>query len=199
MNFRPCGWVLFACLPALASVASAGLQTNSSPSDTGIESPWDVRTTLIDILKQADRLRPVLTQLDPQQWSDKKGASSVYIVQRTTAQHQLNDLTTAANLFSQKTESLPLGLDLYFRLEALDVTARSLDEGAKQYAARVQSDKLAQLIAADFTSREKLQTYLRDLSKTAEENFKIADAEAQRCRATISSEAPAHSQEKKKR
>jgi hypothetical protein len=188
------GWALLACLAALVPAGWAGPQNVSGESqNAGLETPWTVRKTIADVLNQADKLRPLFTQLDPQQWSEKKGAPDLYIVQRTTAQRQLNDLTVATNLFSQKVESLPVGLDLYFRLEALDVTARSLEQGARAYADRATADKLAQLIAADFTSREQLQVYLRDLATTAEENFKIADEEAQRCRGTISREAPAAS------
>ncbi|HSU32255.1 MAG TPA: hypothetical protein VLJ11_13575 [Bryobacteraceae bacterium] len=194
MKFSPRGWALLACLAASVPAVWAGPQTMSTQAqDAGLETPWTVRKTIAGVLSQTDKLRPLFAQLDPQQWSDKKGAPGLYVAQRSTAQRQLNDLTVATNLFSQKVESLSLGLDLYFRLEALDVTARSLQEGAKAYADRATADKLAQLIAADFTSREQLQNYLRDLATSEEENFKIADEEAQRCRGTISREAPAAS------
>ncbi len=192
MNSCPRGWALLICLAVLVPAARATAQTPSTgASDSGLETPWDVRKTIADVLKQADQLRPVLLGLDPQQWSAQKGAPDAYIVQRSAAERQLNDLTIATKLFSGRPESLSLGLDLYFRLEALDTTARSLDEGAKEYANRATADKLAQLIAADFNSRQQLRSDLRDLAKSQEEDFKIADEEAQRCRGTISREAPA--------
>lgn len=198
MNSCRRGWLLLVCLAALVLAARTNAQTPSvGASDSGLETPWDVRKTIADVLKQADELRPVLQHLDPQQWSAQKGAPDAYIVQRSAAERQLNDLAIVTKLFSQKPESLSLGLDLYFRLEALDVTARSLDAGAKEYADRATADKLAQLIAADFTSRQELQSDLRDLAKSQEENFKIADEEAQRCRGTISREAPASKRTKK--
>lgn len=200
MNSCLRGWVLLLCLAALVPAARATAQTSSAgATEDGLESPWDVRKTIADVLKQVDQLGPLLSGLDPQQWSSKKGAPDAYIVQRSTAERQLNDLAVATKLFAQKPESLSLGLDLYFRLEALDVTASSLDEGAKEYADRATADKLAQLIAADFTSRQQLQVDLRDLAKSQEEDFKIADEEAQRCRGTISREAPAVSSRRKKK
>ena len=86
---------------------------------------------------------------------------------------------------SQKTDSLSLALDTYFRLEALDVTTRSFEEGAQRYANRATADKLNALIARNFNNRERLRDYIRDLAANTEQNFKIADDEAQRCRAMI--------------
>lgn len=199
MKLCPRGWVLLIFLAALVPASRINAQTTATgAADAGLETPWAVRRTIADVLKQADQLRPLFQSLDPQQWSSKKGAPDAYIVQKSTAQRQLNDLVVATKLFSEKPEKLSLGLDLYFRLEALDVTARSLDEAAREYADRATADKLAQLIAADFTSRQQLQTDLRDLARDQEENFRIADEEAQRCRAAISREAPAASRRTKK-
>lgn len=199
MKLCPRGWVLLLVLAALVPASRINAQTTATAAaDVGLESPWDVRRTIADVLKQADQLRPLFQQLNPQQWSSQKGAPDAYILQKSTAERQLNDLVVATKLFSEKPEKLSLGLDLYFRLEALDVTARSLDEAAREYADRATADKLAQLIAADFTSRQQLQTDLRDLAKDQEENFRIADEEAQRCRAALSREAPAASRRTKK-
>ena len=204
MNSCPRGWVLLICLAALVPAVGITAQTTTQAPSTGapeegLETPWNVRKTIADVLTQVDQLRPVLAHLDPQQWSAQKGAPDAYIVQRSAAERQLNDLAIATKLFSQKPETLSLGLDLYFRLEALDVTARSLNEGAREYSDRATADKLAQLIAANFTSRQQLQSDLTDLAKSQEENFKIADEEAQRCRGTISREAPAVSGKRTKK
>jgi hypothetical protein len=190
------GWGLFLCLTALVAAArpasrEIGAQTSSAAApEAGLETPWNVRQTIADVLKQVDQLGPVLQRLNPQQWSEVKGAPDAYIAQHATARRQLNDLSVATKLFAQKPESLSLGLDLYFRLEALDVTARSLENGTREYADRASADKLSQLIGADFTSRQQLQSYFTDLARTKEENFKIADEEAQRCRGIISREPP---------
>ena len=67
--------------------------------------------------------------MDPQQWFKLKGAPSTYIIQWQTAQRQLSDVEITTNLLSQKTDSLALALDTYFRLEALEVThAHSMKE-----------------------------------------------------------------------
>jgi len=162
----------------------------------GLESPWDVRKILSDLTVQTGQLKPLLTELNPQQWADK-GASSTYILQWQTSQRQLNDVLVSINRLSQKTESLSLALDTYFRMEALEITARSLNEGVGRYGPRAMADRLNAYVAHSFDSRERLRDYLEDLAASTEQNFKIADEEAQRCRGIISKETPATSKKKK--
>ncbi len=158
----------------------------------GLENSWDVRTILSNLDKDAGQLKPVIENLKPQQWYDQRGAPSTYILQWQVAQRQLNDISITNKLLAQKTESLTLALDDYFRLEALDVTMRTLEEGTRKYGTRAAADQLSQLIARNFNDRERLRDYLRELATSTEENFKIADEEAQRCRGMISREpAPA--------
>ncbi len=169
-----------------------------SQQPSGLENPWDVLTILANLGKDTDQLKPVIDNLKPQQWHDQKGASSTYILQWQTAQRQLNDISATNKLLAQKTDSLPLALDDYFRLEALDVTTRSLEEGTRKYGDRAAADRLSQLIARNFNNRERLRDYLRDLATSTEQNFKIADDEAQRCRGMISKQPPAASKRLKK-
>jgi len=194
-------------LAVLVCVGTAvyGFQQSSQPAqrvnqqqaaESGLETPWDVRKILADLDRDNEQLKPLLSTMNPQQWYDKKGAPSTYIIQWQTAQRQLNDVMITTRQLSQKTEDLPLALDTYFRLEALEVTARSLEEGAQRYADRGTADRLSALIAHNFNSRERFRDYLRDLATSDEQNFKIADGEAQRCRA-ISSKEPAPRKPKK--
>ena len=171
--------------------APAGLSRQQAAAEAGLQNPWDVRKILADLLTENEQFQPLFTSINPQQWYDQKGAPTTYIVQWQTAQRQLKDVKYATNQLQQKTESLSLALDLYFRLEALETTARSVAEGAQRYADRSSADKLNALIARDFNSRERLRDYLRELTTSTEQNFKIADDEAQRCRAEMSKQPAA--------
>jgi hypothetical protein len=163
-----------------------------APAATGMDAPWGVRKILDDLMADDEKLRSVLETLNPQEWSSKKGAPSTYVQQLQMGQRQLNDVVVSSKLLAQKTESLPLALDNYFRLEALEVTARSLGEGASRYADRHTADQLNTLVARSFTTRERFRDYIQDLAKTQEQNFRVADEEAQRCRGMISRQpAPA--------
>jgi hypothetical protein len=169
-----------------------------APLATGLEAPWDVRKIVAALLKDNEELKPVIARLTPQQWYEKKGAPSTYIVQWTSAQRQVNDVVIASQLLSQNTESLSLAVDAYFRLEALETTARSLNEGAQKYEDRGTADRLSELIARNFDDRQRFRDYIRDLAASQEQDFKIADQEAQRCRGMISKESPAVSKRSKR-
>ena len=178
--------------------APSNMKAQQTQAESGLENPWDVRNIIDAIQKDSDKLRPVLAELNPQQWYEQKGAPFTYLLQWRTAQTQLNDIAVSTRLLSQKTDSLSLALDEYFRLEALDVTSRSLAEGTRKYAARTQADQLDALIAHNFNSRERLRDYLKDLATNTEQNFKVADEEAQRCRGMISQE-PARNPKKSRK
>lgn len=179
--------------PLFLSIGIAGARAQQPPA--GLETPWDVRKILADLTAQLTQLKPLLLELNPQQWANK-GASTTYILQWQLAQRQVDDGQSVARQLSQKTDSLSLALDTYFRLEAIEVTVRSLDEGAQRYGTRANADKLAAYLAHSFDSRQRLREYLTDLAASTEQNFKIADEEAQRCRGMISREAPASSKKK---
>ncbi len=170
-------------------------QSNAAPQPVGLETPWDVRTILAKLNADTGELKPLLDSMKPQQWYDQKGAPSTYILQWQTAERQLNDVVDVSKLLGQKTESLSLALDDYFRLEALDVSARSLEEGVRKYGDRSTADRFSQVLARNFNNRERFRDYIRDLAVSTEQNFKIADEEAQRCRGMISRE-PASSSKK---
>lgn len=158
---------------------------SKSPATNGLETPWDVRSIVANLQRDTTDLDPLLAQINPQNWVDSKGAPSTYIVQWQSAQQQVKDLTTMLRTLSQKTESLPTGLDVYFRLEALEMVERSCEQGARQYDSRAIADKLSAMIARNFDSRQRLRDYLKNLAASTEENFRIADEEAQRCRTNL--------------
>jgi len=170
--------------------AAAKDQAPARPA--GLESAWTLRAILDDLLKDNQKLEPLLAQMNPQEWVAKKGASDVYIQQWQVAHTQLNEVLAASKLLAQKTESLPLALDDYFRLEALEVTSRSLEEAVERYGDRFTADQLSGLIGRNFSRRERFRDYIRDLAASSELNFKIADEEAQRCRGIISKEPVKH-------
>jgi hypothetical protein len=184
---------------AAPQAGQAPPRPQSTPAPVGLESPWDLRKMLAALVQDNEQLKTLIAQLNPQQWYEQKGAASTYVLQWTTAQRQANDVVIACRLVSQNTESLSLGLDAYFRLEALETSARSLDEGAHKYGDRATADKLSTLIAQNFSNRERFRDYLRDLASSKEQDFKIADQEAQRCRGIISKEPPAASSSRSKR
>jgi hypothetical protein len=180
--------LVFAFALALESQQPPPSNGQFVPKPAGLESAWTLRAILDDLLKDNEKLEPLLAQMNPQEWVAKKGASDVYVQQWQSAHSQLKEVVAASKLLAQKTENLPLALDDYFRLEALEVTSRSLEEGVTRYGDRFTADQLDGLIARNFSRRERFRDYIRDLAVSSETNFKLADEEAQRCRGIISKE-----------
>jgi hypothetical protein len=177
--------ISLACL----SVASALGQTSESNApppaqDQGVDSEWDARK-LIDALKaQAQHLKPIIDQVQPADWASQ-GASETYVAQWNSAQAQLKYLISSSDAFSRQPERLPIGLDAYFRMQAVESTLGSLTEGVRKYQNPALASIMQSVIAENSTNRDRLRQYLQDLATQKEQEFQVADREAQRCRAAL--------------
>jgi hypothetical protein len=159
------------------------------PSIQGMQAPWDIRQMLADVNAQNQKLKPLLDQMHPQQWLDN-GAAPAYASQYIDTRSRLEDVVRSVANLGQHTDSLSAALDSYFRMEALEVVSRSLLECIRKYGERTTAEQLSALIVKNYTTRQKFRDYLRDLSVEREQEYKIADEEAQRCRGIISKEPP---------
>jgi hypothetical protein len=156
----------------------------------GLQAPWDVKRMLSNLNSEIEKLKPLLDQLHPQEWLDN-GAPPTYVRQYQDTQDRVKDAVRASQALAARTDSLSLAIDAYFRMEALENVARSLEQGVRKYGEPRMADQLAALISQDFTNRQRLREYLTELSVEREQEFKIADEEAQRCRGIISREPAA--------
>ncbi len=193
-------WLLLAAaLPGFSQQppAPAVPATGTSPV-AGLESPYEARQIVTTSLTEVDALKPVLLGTHPDLWSQQKGAPGTYLVQWQTAQREVEYVDTVGKQFLQHIDSLPAALDLYYRLEALEATVRSVNEGAQRYGEPVTAGKLSAYVAGSFDRRQRFRDYIRDLATDLEQNYKVADEEAQRCRAIISREPAPNSSKVKK-
>jgi hypothetical protein len=169
----------------------AAVQTVPTPPPAarpqGLEAPWDVKRMLSNLNSEIEKLKPLLDQMHPKQWIDN-GAPPTYVSQYQDTQDRVKDAVRASQALASRTDSLSLAIDAYFRMEALENVARSLEQGIRKYGEPRIADQLAALISQDFSNRQRLREYLTDLSVEREQEFKIADEEAQRCRGIISRE-----------
>ena len=175
--------ILSACL----STALALGQTTGSPppaQDSGVASEWDARKLIDALTTQAQHLKPLIDQVQPTDWLSK-GAPDAYVGQWNTAQAQLKYLISSSDAFSRQPERLSLGLDIYFRMQTVDSTLGSLTEGVRKYQNPALASIMQSVIAENSTNRDRLRQYLQDLATQKEEEFKVADREAQRCRAAM--------------
>jgi hypothetical protein len=138
---------------------------------------------------QAARLKPILDQLTPQEWV-RKGAPDAYVAQWKGAESELIFLGDSAKALEKQPERLTLALDTYFRLQSLELRLNSLVEGVRNYQNPAVGDLLIGVAAENSANRDKLRQYITDLAVTKEQEFEIADKEAQRCRGMLTKQAP---------
>ncbi len=173
----------------LASVALALGQTTESTAepraaDQGVASEWDARKLIDALSTQAQHLTSIVDQVQPADWASK-GASETYFAQWNTTQVQLKYLISSSEAFSRQPERLTLGLDIYFRMQAVESTLDSLTEGVRKYQNPALASLMQSVISENSTNRDRMRQYLQDLAKQKEQEFQVADREAQRCRAAL--------------
>ena len=170
---------------SLASVTLAlGQTTQPAVNEPGVESEWDARKLIDALSTQAQHLKPIVDQVQPADWVSK-GASETYVAQWKNAQTQLKYLISSSEAFSRQPERLPLGLDVYFRMQSVDSTLNSLTEGVRKYQNPALASIMQTVIAENGTNRDRLRQYLLDLATQKEQEFQVADREAQRCHGAL--------------
>ena len=151
----------------------------------GVPTDWDVQKLVIAIAEQSARIQPLVEQIRPKEWV-AKGASDTYVQQWDSAHAQAKTVKLSADNLVREPERLSAALDTYFRLQNLEVVLTSLIDGVRKYQNPALADLLRSVLSENSASRQQLRQYLVDLAAIKEQEFKVADQEAQRCREMIS-------------
>jgi hypothetical protein len=150
----------------------------------GVSAPWDVAKEASVLAEQAERLKPILEQLTPAEWQ-AKGAPAAYVAQLKSTQDEVGYLTDAAAKFGKQPERLTLALETYFRLQSVEMQVTSLVDGVRRYQNPAVGDLLVSVLAANSGNRDQLRQYISDLAQTREDEYRVVDQEAQRCRGNL--------------
>jgi len=150
----------------------------------GIESDWDIRPVLKEIAAHAQRLVPMLDQVDAQGMV-KKGAPETYASQINEAKVQAKALATEAAALANSPEKLSADLATFFRMQSLEKTLLSIEEGLRKYWNPALADFLNGQMAENGPNRERFQHYIMDLAAEHEQECAVMDHEAQRCRGML--------------
>jgi hypothetical protein len=149
----------------------------------GLAPEWEVRKDLATLAEQVQRFKPILAQVKPQNW---EGAPAAYIDQGKRISAEIDYLAASTQALAAQPEKLTAALTTYFRMQSLDLLLRSYADGIRKY----QNPALAELLQGALTSsaadREKLRQYVVDLAAFKEQQFRVADQEAQQCRGVLS-------------
>jgi len=166
--------------PFLALCATAVFAQTS-----GVPPEWEVQKQLSALTEHVQRLQPVLEQLKPQDWVSQ-GAPAAYTDQLNRTRAQIDYLALAGKELAAHPEKLTTALEALFRMQSLDAMLRSLEGGIRKYQNPAVADLLGSLIADTAADRDNLQQYIVELASDREQQFKVMDQEAQRCRAVLS-------------
>jgi hypothetical protein len=151
----------------------------------GVPTEWDIRKNLDAIVAYTTRLQSVLDQIDPKTWVSK-GAPEQYVSQWNSSRTQAKALATSAQILGRNPEKLTGTLETYFRLQSLESSLNSLGEGIRKYQNPALADLLGGIVAENGANRERLQQYVMDLAGERENEYRVVDQEAQRCREFLS-------------
>ncbi len=165
---------------------------------TGVSSQWDLKSTVDSVSRHTSRLRQILDELRAPEWL-AAGASSTYLQQLDSAKTQTTGVQNAAANLEREPEKLSLALDTFLRLQGLEMVLGSLVEGTRKYQNPALADLISGIAAENSSSRQQLRQYVVDLAALKEEEYRIMDQEAQRCRGVLTHQArPAPAPVKKK-
>ena len=99
---------------------------------SGVSTEWDARKMLEALTLQTQHFQSVIARVKTDSWV-ANGAPQTYVAQWTTAQNEMNYLLGSIDALSKQPERLPLALDAYFRMQAMESTFGSVIEGIRKY------------------------------------------------------------------
>jgi len=154
------------------------------PAQVGLTPEWEIRKTIDSIKSQSQAVLPVLEQVKPGQWIEQ-GAPSAYQEQAESIRKEIGYLNQTADSLSQRPDSMKITLETYLRLQSLQSMLNSLTEGVRRYQNPALADLLQGIIGESGAAESRLREYLVELVSTKEDELRIADSEAQRCRGML--------------
>lgn len=149
----------------------------------GMQNVWDIHNTLTAIARHADRLLPFVDQIHPENWN---GAPEGYVAQAKTCRNEVRAVAAAVRNLSQNPEKLTDALQTLFQIRTEEAMLASLGEGLRKYSSPPMAEMLSAAVAENTVNRDRLQQYILELATAREQEFHVADEEAQRCRQSLS-------------
>src|SRR6266545_1269426 len=119
---------------------------------SGMPTEWDIRKSLDSLAAHSGRLQSVLDQLEPKTWLEK-GAPEEYVAQWNSSRTQAKAIADSAKTLSRDPDRLTFALEIYFRLQSLENTLRSLGEGIRTYQNPALAELLASMVAENVPNR----------------------------------------------
>jgi hypothetical protein len=152
----------------------------------GLPPEWEVRQDMATLCEHVQRFKPLLDQAKPGNW---RGAPAAYVDQGQRVGAETEYLIGAAQTLAGHPQTLTSALTTYFRMQSVDLLLRSYAEGIRKYQSPALAEQLLAALTSAAADREKLRQYIVDLAANKEQECRVMDEEAQRCRGMLSRES----------
>jgi len=182
-------------LASLSFSVSAQLGSQPAQAETGVSAEWDVRTQLTALATAVRDTEAILRRADIKVLQEN-GAPETYIKQLRSAQSSMQQLVTATATLAGDPERLSAALEAYFQMERVELLLDSLRDGIRKYESPDLADMLNQTFSRNAVHRGRLRQHIRDVADLREQEFQIANEEAQRCRGTLTKQSGTSSDRK---
>jgi hypothetical protein len=173
---------VLACLFMPGSLVLA----QDSAEAVSVAPEWDVKAHMGDLVRDVGRFESLLRRVDVEHWIGR-GAPDVYRRQLMSAQEAFTHLSAATEKLSRKPELLSAAIDVMFQLERMELLVGSLRDGVRKWQSQDFANTITDALASNTTHRERLRQHVRDVAVIREQEFQIANEEAQRCRGMLTS------------
>src|SRR5579863_9603556 len=159
-------------VPALAQQAS-------------VMTDYDAVQLFNAVADQTQKLAPMIEQINTPDWI-AKGAAPTYSQLRDGALAQNKAIVSAMHDLVQHPTKLADCMTALFRIQSMEMELISLDPGLRKYQNPALADLISSILAEGNRNRDRFRQYVVDLTDRKEQQFEVADKEAQRCRESIS-------------
>jgi hypothetical protein len=115
-----------------------------------------------------------------------KGAPDAYLAQWNSTREQFRAIGSDMSALAQHPDHLTESMKALFRVQATHQMLASLMGGARKYQNPALADLIESVAAEANSDIDRFEKHLLELADEKEQQFTVADREAQRCRAILS-------------
>ena len=170
-------WAL-ALVPCLCAQAPAEAE--------GMTPRWEIEAAAVELEENVATIQKILDRVRPKEWI-QDGAPDAYVSQYEEVMQDVEYLGLSAGNLERKPDQLSVVVDTFLWLDRSHSLIRSLGEGVRKYQNPAVADLLDSARTRNDGVMDKLKEYMRQLAIHTEQEWTVANEEAQRCRAELMS------------
>ncbi len=155
-------------------------------SAEGLTPRWEIEAAAVELEENVATIQKILEQVRPKEWI-QDGAPDVYLSQYDEVLKDVDYLGRSANALERFPDKLSVVVDTFLWLDRSHSMIESLGEGVRKYQNSAVADLLDSARSRNDGVMDKLKDYMRQLAVHTEQEWSVANDEAQRCRAELMS------------